>query len=273
MTSQNDFALRPGAPALGSSYSAWFPAESASQESADRGTLGPVVEVQLGWTSWRTSCVGQVVVVDHPAEDAVAFTDVVPPIPVEPCHDVAALLHTSVTAGLPRVAWLTHRAVVAAVRQAEALVPVMPSKRLICPIPFSHLPGQTLKMNQTLRAGIIVVILPRFTPGGFLALIQQHRVTTALTDPPIALAPHPLLARVRPVVAGTRLRHDAIIEAAAASVCTADEAAGRPMLRRGRDWLDPGGLAPLRARQLGRARSALLTGRPRHRPRGHSGIR
>ena len=192
------------APALRSSYLAWFPAESTSQESADHGTLGPVLEAQPGWTPWRASCVGQVVVVvDDPAEDTVAFAellasaDVAPPIPVEPDRDLAVLLHASVTTGPPSVARLTHRAVVAAVRQVEALAPVTPSERLICPIPFSHLADQMLEMNQTLPAGATVVILPRFDLESFLALIQQHRVTTVLTDPSIALAlaAHPLVDR------------------------------------------------------------------------------
>lgn len=129
--------------------------------------------------------VEQVIVVGDPAEDTedtVVFTellahaDVAPPIPVAPGGDLAVLLHSNATTGPPRVATLTHRAVVAAVLQVEALAPVAPSERLICPIPFSHLAGQTLGMNQTLRASATVVILlrrPRRSTAGGCALVTS----------------------------------------------------------------------------------------------------
>ena len=151
----------------------------------------------------ETAHVERVFVVDT-AEGAAAFgdllahADALPPVPLDPARDPAVLLYySSSTTGLSRVARLTHHALVAAVRQVEALAPVGPSERLICPIPFTHLAGQTLGMNQTLRAGATVVVLPEFDLGSYLALIQQHRVTTALAAPPVvlALAADPLVDR------------------------------------------------------------------------------
>lgn len=168
-------------------------------------TIPPLLP--LARAAAQTARVEQVFVVADPAADAAADTvdfaellasaDVAPPIPVEPAGDLAVLLCSSATTGPPRVARLTHRAVVAAARQVEVLAPVSPSERLICPIPFCHLAGQTLGMNQPLRAGATVVIPPRCDLESFLALIQQHRVTTALIDPPIAQAftAHPLVDR------------------------------------------------------------------------------
>ena len=59
---------------------------------------------------------------------------------------------------------------------------------LIGVLPFFHIYGMTVIMNQGLRAGATIVTMPRFDLEQFLGLIEEHRVTRAYVVPPIALA-------------------------------------------------------------------------------------
>ncbi|NUS27458.1 MAG: AMP-binding protein, partial [Streptomyces sp.] len=60
-----------------------------------------------------------------------------------------------------------------------------------------HIYGLTALMNAPLRQGATVVVLPRFDLEGYLAAIQNHRITDLFVAPPIvlALAKHPLVAQ------------------------------------------------------------------------------
>jgi acyl-CoA synthetase (AMP-forming)/AMP-acid ligase II len=62
-------------------------------------------------------------------------------------------------------------------------------------LPFFHIYGMTVIMNQALRTGATIVTMPRFDLGGFLELVERHGVTKAHLVPPIilALAKHPLV--------------------------------------------------------------------------------
>jgi acyl-CoA synthetase (AMP-forming)/AMP-acid ligase II len=59
---------------------------------------------------------------------------------------------------------------------------------LIGCLPFFHIYGQTVIMNQGLRIGATIVTMPRFDLEQFLDLIAEHRVTRVYVVPPIALA-------------------------------------------------------------------------------------
>ena len=62
-------------------------------------------------------------------------------------------------------------------------------------LPFFHIYGQTLVLNDALRRGARIVTLPRFDVAGFLAAIEQHAITACYVAPPVvlALAKHPLV--------------------------------------------------------------------------------
>src|SRR3712207_9503249 len=90
---------------------------------------------------------------------------------------------------------LTHRNLVANVAQCRPLIQLGADERIIAVLPFFHIYGLTVLMNQGLAWGGAVVTLPRFDLEDFLRTIQDHKITRAFVAPPIllALAKHPLV--------------------------------------------------------------------------------
>jgi acyl-CoA synthetase (AMP-forming)/AMP-acid ligase II len=103
-------------------------------------------------------------------------------------EDVVALPYSSGTTGMPKGVMLTHRNVVANLCQIREVQPLDEDDTVIGVLPFFHIYGMTVIMNQALRAGARVVTLPRFELADFLDLVERHRVTKAHLVPPIVLA-------------------------------------------------------------------------------------
>src|SRR5216117_3399535 len=119
------------------------------------------------------------------AEGARPFSELLqaPPTPpsvrIDPRQDVVALPYSSGTTGLPKGVMLTHRNLVANLCQCEAGFPIGAEDTLIGCLPFFHIYGMTVIMNQGLRAGATIVTMPRFDLDQFLELIERHAVTRA----------------------------------------------------------------------------------------------
>ena len=107
---------------------------------------------------------------------------------IDPGRDLAVLPYSSGTTGLPKGVMLTHRNLVANLCQVQAAFPIEPDDTLIGVLPFFHIYGMTVIMNQGLRAGATIVTMPRFDLEQFLDLLESHKVTRAYVVPPIALA-------------------------------------------------------------------------------------
>jgi acyl-CoA synthetase (AMP-forming)/AMP-acid ligase II len=103
-------------------------------------------------------------------------------------EDVVALPYSSGTTGLPKGVMLTHRNVVANLVQVREVQSLTEDDTVIGVLPFFHIYGMTVIMNQALRTGATVVTMPRFDLGTFLDLMERHRVTKAHLVPPIILA-------------------------------------------------------------------------------------
>jgi len=136
-----------------------------------------------------------VLVMGEPSFDDL-LTDGDAPLPdaADP-DDLVALPYSSGTTGLPKGVMLTHRNVVANLCQVREVQHVGEGDTIIGALPFFHIYGMTVIMNQALRTGATIVTMPRFDLGEFLGLVERHGVTKVHLVPPIilALAKHPLV--------------------------------------------------------------------------------
>jgi acyl-CoA synthetase (AMP-forming)/AMP-acid ligase II len=116
---------------------------------------------------------------------------------------------------------LTHHNLVANVAQARPMIEIQPGdERIIAVLPFFHIYGLTVLMNQGLAWGGTVVTLPRFDLEDFLRTLQDQRITRAYVAPPIvlALAKHPLvdsfdLSSLRTITSGAAPLDEALATA------------------------------------------------------------
>jgi acyl-CoA synthetase (AMP-forming)/AMP-acid ligase II len=132
-----------------------------------------------------------------------------PQVDIDPATDLVTLPYSSGTTGLPKGVMLTHRNLVANVAQTRPLIDLADGERIIAVLPFFHIYGLTVLMNQGLAWGSTVVTLPRFDLEDFLRTMQDHKITRAFVAPPIlvALAKHPLvdsydLSSLRAILSG-----------------------------------------------------------------------
>uniref|UniRef100_A0A240PPP9 Luciferin 4-monooxygenase n=1 Tax=Anopheles epiroticus TaxID=199890 RepID=A0A240PPP9_9DIPT len=119
------------------------------------------------------------------------------PQPVPLKKQIAVMVMSSGTTGLPKAVQLTHHNVMTVMayqaedpRYTELPVPV----RVLGLLPFYHVFGFMLSLNSCLNK-VPMVVLPRFEPHLFLGTIQKHRITMASLVPPLVvfLAKSPLV--------------------------------------------------------------------------------
>jgi acyl-CoA synthetase (AMP-forming)/AMP-acid ligase II len=121
----------------------------------------------------------------------------VPEVEIDPHNDLVALPYSSGTTGESKGVMLTHRNIVANLRQIEGTDHCAGTDTLVCVLPMFHIYGITVIMNFGLSQGATIVVLPRFELETLLCALEKYKVTMAHVVPPImlALAKHPSVAR------------------------------------------------------------------------------
>lgn len=110
-------------------------------------------------------------------------------------EDIALLPFSSGTTGVPKGVQLTHKNLVANLLQTEQMDLIGPGDVSVAMAPFFHIYGLTFAIGHTLAQGAALVVIPRFTPDGFLHALQEYKVSHAPLVPPIIhfLAKDPLV--------------------------------------------------------------------------------
>jgi long-chain acyl-CoA synthetase len=93
--------------------------------------------------------------------------------------DLAALLFTSGTTGVPKAAELTHRNLRSNAQAGEVLFGTDSSNpdTYLAMLPLSHSFGQTVVQNTAVAFGATVVLMEHFEAGRALELLERHQVT------------------------------------------------------------------------------------------------
>jgi len=105
-----------------------------------------------------------------------------------PKEDLAALVYTSGTTGLPKGTMLTHYNMVSNVVQASPMFELSEFDIAMTVLPLYHIYGLNVCMNQAIWLGASQVVTPRFDVKEFCELVEKYRVTYSLCVPPIFLA-------------------------------------------------------------------------------------
>jgi len=132
------------------------------------------------------------IIVFGEAEGAVPFASLMsrgeaPRVHIDPAEDVVALPYSSGTTGFSKGVMLTHRNLVANLVQTSACLQIHEDEKLMAFLPFFHIYGMTVIMNQGLRHGTKLVTMPRFELEPCLKAVQDYKVTRFFLVPPIVV--------------------------------------------------------------------------------------
>jgi long-chain acyl-CoA synthetase len=105
-----------------------------------------------------------------------------------PKDDLAALVYTSGTTGLPKGTMLTHHNMLSNVIQISQIFELSEIDIAMTVLPLYHIYGLNVCMNQSIWLGAAQVVTPRFDVKEFCKLIEKYQVTYSLCVPPIFLA-------------------------------------------------------------------------------------
>jgi acyl-CoA synthetase (AMP-forming)/AMP-acid ligase II len=142
------------------------------------------------------------IIVFGEADGAIPFRSLLidaeaPSVKIEPAEDLVALPYSSGTTGFSKGVMLTHRNLVANLVQTTACIDITEDEKIMAFLPFFHIYGMTVIMNQGLYQGATLVSMPRFELEPCLQAVQDHSVTRFFLVPPIVvlLAKHPAIDR------------------------------------------------------------------------------
>jgi long-chain acyl-CoA synthetase len=121
-------------------------------------------------------------------------------------EDLAVLLYTSGTTGTPKGAMLSHRALLADLRQVGEITPAVVAEDdvVLLMLPLYHVFGLNSGLGMVAAAGATGLLVERFDPSQTLDDIVRQGVSVVLGAPPVYVA-WSLLEQVSESFAGVRL--------------------------------------------------------------------
>jgi long-chain acyl-CoA synthetase len=129
-----------------------------------------------------------------PFVDVAAFRAMESETPGEPAacapdDDVAVLLYTGGTTGLPKGAMLTHRNIAANTTQFAEWYAFAPGDETsVCAIPMYHSGGMAGVMNVPLARGATLLVFAKFSPRAVAQSVARYRVTRLFGVPTMFIA-------------------------------------------------------------------------------------
>ena len=123
---------------------------------------------------------------------------------MNPQKDLAFLVYSSGTTGLPKGVMLTHANIVSNILMGKVGEGGNLSwdggtdgqgDKLLAFLPFFHIYGLTCLIHQAMYNGLTLVVMAKFDLAKFCAVIQEHKITFAYIVPPVVLllGKHPVV--------------------------------------------------------------------------------
>lgn len=109
---------------------------------------------------------------------------------LDPAEDLAFLVYSSGTTGLPKGVMLTHRNIVANTlmnKSVEGKNLDWRSDKVLAFLPFFHIYGLTCLIHHGMYSGVQLVVMEKFDLEKLCQNIQDHKVTFAYLVPPVVL--------------------------------------------------------------------------------------
>jgi acyl-CoA synthetase (AMP-forming)/AMP-acid ligase II len=132
----------------------------------------------------------------YPTFDVIlACNEPMPVAHIDPQTDIAALLSSSGTTGLPKGVMLTHRNLTSMALASIGSGGIVETDIVPGQLPLFHMAGVNMTISAYLVAGATSVLMPRFDFEALLRLIQEYRATILNTSPPVMIqfAKNPLV--------------------------------------------------------------------------------